>query len=87
MRNRKTRDQKACTLNKPFMGNSERDRKFGRHKLAFREGAGHVLLLFVLGLVPYFHLIISDRPAVSVLAQGHVADIPHKALEETVKMS
>ena len=68
------------------MGDSRGDRKLGRRRLSIREGAVHLLLLFVLGLVPCFHLIISDRPAVSVLAQGHVADILHGASPNIVRL-
>ena len=56
------------------MGDSKRGRRFGRRRLAFREGAVHVLLLFVLGLFVYFYLIKSDRTAVATLAQGEGAE-------------
>ena len=62
------------------MGDSERDRKFGRRRLALREGVVHTLLLFVLGSFLYFHLIESDRTAVPTLAQGDRADTFQKCL-------
>ena len=62
------------------MGDSKREGRFGRRRLAIREGAVHVLLLFVLGLFLHFHLIKSDRTAVPVLAQGDGAEIIQKCL-------
>ena len=56
------------------MGESKREGRFGRRKLAFREGAVHVLLLFMLGLFVYFYLIKSDRTAVPTFAQGDGAE-------------
>ena len=75
MRIRKTRGQKAYSLNKPFMGDLKGDWKFERRKLSVREGAVHVLLLLVLGLFLYFYFIESDRTAMPMIAQGDGAEI------------
>ena len=57
------------------MGDSKGDRKLGRRRLSIREGAVHVLLLFVLGLFIYFQLIKPDRSTAPMLAQGDGAEI------------
>ena len=62
------------------MGDSKGDRKLGRRRLSIREGAVHVLLLFVLGLFIYFQLIRPDRTAAPMLAQGDGAVIFQKCL-------
>jgi hypothetical protein len=69
------------------MGDSKRDGILGRRRLSIREGAVHVLLLFVLGLFVYFHLIKPDRTAVPMLTKGDGAEIFQNALEERGKMS